>query len=310
MATDNQPQSDGAKPRRVTRRRLLKVAAGLAVGAGGVGVYARWIEPTWVQVVRCDLPVANLPQTWDGVRVALVADLHHWAWVPLDYLAGALRQVQSLGADLIAAAGDFILGADPACGDRVAGLFRNLTAPLGVFACLGNHEYGVARPTPTPPDRPMAVAEALRDAGVRVLVNESLSLARGDGRLWLAGVGDLWSGQFRPREALKDCPAGAATLILCHNPDAAEILDALGGGTILSGHTHGGQVQIPFLGPPILPVANHDRYEGLHRVGGSWVYINRGLGWIYRIRFDCRPEISLLTLRREVRDAGGGAPST
>ena len=92
-------------------------------------------------------------------------------------------------------------------------------------------------------------------------------------------------------------PPGSPNLVLCHNPDAAEDLEQAGCGTILSGHTHGGQVQIPLIGPPHLPVEHRDRYQGLHRVGRSWLYINRGLGWIVRIRINCRPEISLLTLR-------------
>jgi len=303
MSSGDQPQSDAARPRRITRRKLLLAAGGMVAGTAGLGVYARWIEPTWLHVVRADVPVANLPPEWDGVRVALVADLHHWRKVPIEYLAWALGRVQSLGADMIVAAGDFILGLDPADGQRVAALFRNLSAPLGVFACLGNHDYGIAGPVLHPPARPLPVAGALRAAGVRVLENEAAAVDRGGSRVWLAGVGDYWSGNFRPREARKDVPAGAATIVMCHNPDAAEAVDVAGDATILSGHTHGGQVQIPLLGPPVLPVANHDRYEGLHRVGGSWVYITRGVGWTYRIRFNCRPEISLLVLRREVRQA-------
>jgi len=92
-------------------------------------------------------------------------------------------------------------------------------------------------------------------------------------------------------------PADAALLTLCHNPDAAEALDAMRPSTILSGHTHGGQIQIPLWGPILLPVVHRDRYEGLHRVGRSWLYINRGLGWLYQVRFNCRPEITVLTLR-------------
>jgi hypothetical protein len=271
----------------------------LVAGAAGLGVYARWIEPTWVRVVRQDLPVAGLAPAWVGASVALVADLHLCSWgVPADYLASAFDRVQSLGADLVAAAGDYIYMDEPAYGAGVAALFKRLSAPLGVFACLGNHDYGVSARVTIPAARPVAMAKALGDVGVRVLANESLPLTRGGQTLWIAGMGDLWAGHLRPVEALKDVPIDAPKLILCHNPDGAEDIDLAGGGTILSGHTHGGQVQVPLLGPPILPVTHRDRYEGLHHVGKSWLYITRGLGCTpFKVRFNCRPEISLLTLR-------------
>ena len=97
---------------------------------------------------------------------------------------------------------------------------------------------------------------------------------------------------------MHDIPRGAASLMLCHNPDAAEDLEAAGSGAILSGHTHGGQVHIPLLGPPILPVRNRGHYRGMHRVGRARLYINRGLGWLLKVRLACRPEITVLALCR------------
>jgi uncharacterized protein len=295
MAKDAQP----AKRKGTTRRRLFKAALGLAAGSAAVGAYARWVEPTWLHVVEQDLPVVGLSPGWIGARVAFFSDIHHFPWgPPLEYFEETMRRVQSLGADLILCGGDYVNNTDRAYAERAAGLLKGLSAPLGVFSGLGNHDYGVARPVPKPPSQPLAVAGLLGDAGVRVLENESVPLDRGGDRLWLAGIGDYWSGNFRPREALRQVPGDAPVLILCHNPDAAESVTTAGGGTILAGHTHGGQVHIPFIGPPILPVVNRDRYEGLHRVGRSWIYITRGVGWTpWRVRFGCRPEISLLTLR-------------
>jgi len=291
----------------LTRRRLLAAGAAIAGTGFGVGAYARWIEPTWVEVLERDLPVPNLPPAWDGLRVAHIADLHHGSSVPLDYLARSISRVADLRPDLVAVAGDFVTGSDARYGSAVAELFAGLPAPLGIFACLGNHDYGVRRP-----GRPGAVgvrqvAADLGRHGVRVLRNEAVRLERGGEGLWMVGVDDLWAGYCDPEKALRDVPRGAANLVLCHNPDAAEDLHAAGCGTILAGHTHGGQVQIPLLGPPILPVRNRQRYEGLHRVGGTWLYINRGLGWLWRVRFACRPEISLLTLRPAERKGGDPA---
>ncbi|MFO8014737.1 MAG: metallophosphoesterase, partial [Phycisphaerae bacterium] len=249
-----------------TRRRLLTAAGGLgaagAAAAAGAAVYARWIEPTWIEVVERDLPVPRLPAAWDGVRVGLVADLHHGRHVPLEYLAGGIDRLAALEPDLVAVVGDFVTARGRRDADAVTSLMPRLSPPMGVFACLGNHDYGVTRPVRRAEAR--EVAETLPRAGVRLLRNEAVRLERDGEALWIAGTEDLWSGRSRPTEAFANVPAGAANLTLCHNPDAAEALARAGAGAILSGHTHGGQVQVPLVGPPILPVRNRRRYEGLH----------------------------------------------
>ncbi|MFO8013662.1 MAG: metallophosphoesterase, partial [Phycisphaerae bacterium] len=225
--------------------------------------------------------------------------------VPLDYLAGGIDRLASLAPDLVAAVGDFVTGGGPRYAEASAGLMKGLSPPMGLFACLGNHDYGVTRPERWAEAK--AVARALPPAGVRLLRNEAVRLERGGEALWIARTEDLWSGRMRPTEAFAGVPAASANLTLCHNPDAAEALARAGAGAILSGHTHGGQVQVPLVGPPILPVRNRRRYEGLHRVGGAWLYINRGLGWLRKVRFACRPEITILTLRTAASGAGGAS---
>lgn len=288
---------DNANPQRFTRRGLLKAGVGLIAAGGAAAAYARYIEPKWIAQVILDLPVSGLPPAWECLRVALIADLHHSKWASIEFLAGAIARVRALEPDLLAVAGDFILGDDLADQERVAGLFSGWSAPLGTFACLGNHDYGLWAPVGRPGVPPYRVAEALRASGVRLLCNEAARLTRQGQDLWLVGVEDYWSGRCRPVDATRGLPQGAPNLTLCHNPDAAEALEAARCGTILAGHTHGGQVQIPLLGPPFLPVVNRKRYEGLHRVGRSWLYINRGLASMHNVRFKCRPEITLLTLR-------------
>ena len=288
----------------MTRRRWLATGAGLAAAGAAAGAYAAWIEPTWVQVVSQDLPVPNLPPAWEGLRVVHIADLHHGRSVPLEYLARCMQRVADLAPDLLAVTGDFVSDADPRFGSAAAGLFAGLAPPFGIFACLGNHDYGIVRPTPPELARLRSVARDLESAGVRVLRNEAVRLARGSEDLWIAGTDDLWAGRSDPVRAMRDVPQGAANIVLCHNPDAAEDLEAAGCGAALAGHTHGGQVQIPLLGPPILPVRHRERYEGLHRVGGLWLYITRGLGWWLRVRFACRPEITVHTLQ----SCAAGAP--
>ena len=291
-----------------TRRRLLKTAGGLVALGAGLAVYARYIEPTWIEVVRRDLPAPNLPAAWDGVRVGLVADLHHGTRVPLDYLACGIDRLASFQTDLVAVVGDFVTTRDGGYAEAVSGLMDRLAPPLGVWACLGNHDYGIGRPVQH--GRAGAIARALSAHGVHLLRNASVRLARGGEALWIVGLEDLWSGRLNAADAFAAVPPGAATLTLCHNPDAADDLARAGAGSILSGHTHGGQVQVPLVGPPILPVRNRTRYEGMHRLGagGARLYINRGLGWLRRVRFGCRPEITILTLRRATDPTSGANP--
>ena len=291
-----------------TRRRLLKAAGAVAAAAVGAAAYARWIEPVWIETVERDLPVPHLPAAWDGVRVGLVADLHHGRRVPLDYLAGGIDRLASLEPDLVAVVGDVVTAGGMQYAKAAAGLMPRLSPPMGIVACLGNHDYDVTRPVRHA--EAQEVARTLPEAGVRLLRNEAVGLSRGGETLWIVGLEDLWSGGMDAATAFAAVPEGAANLTLCHNPDAAEDLADAGAGTILAGHTHGGQVQVPLVGPPILPVRHRDRYEGLHRVGAAWLYINRGLGWLRKVRFGCRPEITILTLRAAAASGDGkpGAP--
>jgi uncharacterized protein len=302
VATDPLPDRPDEKPRRTTRRRLFQIGLGLVAGTAGVGAYSHWIEPTWVQVVRTDLPVAHLSPAWEGLRVVLIADLHYGMGVPLDYLAEVVRKVKAEQPDLVALAGDFVLGSDPESAEQVAALFQDLAPPYGVWACLGNHDYRIPAAGADPRRPASGMTAALRRYGVRTLCNESVRLERRDQYLWMAGADDLWNGSFNPGDVTRGLPAGAPNLVLCHNPDATERLEAVGCGTILAGHTHGGQVQVPLLGPVHLPVRFRHRYEGLYQVGGAWLYITRGVGWLYKVRFNCRPEISVLTLKCAVEE--------
>ncbi len=294
MTTPPNANADKGRRRRRSRRSLLWAVGGLVAAGVGAAAYARWVEPTWIDIVQRDLPVPDLPQAWEGVRVGLIADLHHSARVPLAYLAEGVGLLAALEPDVVAVAGDFVTNRSRRYTQAVAGLFREMKPPLGVFACLGNHDYGVVRAVAGA--KASAVVDALPRAGVRVLQNEAVRLVRDGQDLWIAGTEDLWSGRLDAAKTMRAVPNDAANIVLCHNPDGADALAAAGAGAILAGHTHGGQVQVPLLGPPILPVTRKDRYEGLHRVGRSWLYVNRGLGWLVKVRFCCRPEITVLSL--------------
>jgi len=279
---------------RLTRRRIL--ALGAAACLGGGAIYTFGIEPVWLRTVELDVRLKGLAPEFDGFTIAQLSDFHVGAGVPLDYLHGAAALANEAQPDLVALTGDYVhRGGDTADTADAAAILKTLEAPA--YAVLGNHD-GAVYSSEGRPDRGAVgrVRNALEKAGVSVLVNERITLRRGDARLHVAGLGDLWLGAFRPRTVPLREP-GAPTIALSHNPDTAKDLAGLGADLILSGHTHGGQVSIPFLGPPILPVRHREFAAGHFDLGGPQLYVNRGVGWLRRVRLFVRPEVTILRLR-------------
>jgi predicted MPP superfamily phosphohydrolase len=180
--------------------------------------------------------------------------------------------------------------------DAVLRVLEHLSsAPLGCYAIFGNHDYGRGWQHAEVADR---LAARLPDQGI-VLLRNSMCVVEG---LQLAGVDDLWGTNFRPVAVLPRLRRDQPALVLCHNPDAVDLpVWSDYQGWILSGHTHGGQCKPPFLPPPQLPVKNTRYTAGEFDLGdGRTLYINRGLGYLRRVRFNVRPEITVFRLVREV----------
>ncbi len=275
-----------------SRRLFLKTVLTGAVGAGGVGAavgYARYVEPQSLRVERLSVALPGLPHELEGLRVAQLSDLHLGPLVPLEHVRRAVRLANSLEPDLVVVTGDFVSVAkrfvEPAV--RVT---RELSAPLGVFAVLGNHDFWVA---------PRMIAALLRRAGVVVLRNEAATILRGEARLHVAGVDDIWAQADDLAKALSGVERDEPTILLCHNPDLALEAASHGVSLLLAGHTHGGQVRLPIFGPLVVPSKYGKRWAaGLHRVGAMLLYVNRGVGLIAPpVRFLCPPEVALIELR-------------
>ena len=161
-----------------------------------------------------------------------------------------------------------------------------------MLAVLGNHDSWVSE---------SCVIQSLASQGVKVLLNEQAAVSRGGETLYLAGVGDAsYAEQDDVGAALAGVPAGAAVILLSHTPDIARKPGAAQAALVLAGHTHGGQIVLPWIGPCYVPTRLGRRYaSGLHRMDGQWVFVNRGLGEVFPpLRIGCPPEIALLTLRR------------
>jgi predicted MPP superfamily phosphohydrolase len=260
--------------------------------------YAYHVEPTWLEVNRFDLSVRGLPAPFHGLRIAHLTDFHYGTHLPAGYLEGVLERAAAERPDVLALTGDFI-NRGPRHVRTAARLFRGLTAPLGVYAVLGNHDFSVhnALGVRRYPGLGQAVADALRAEGVRVLRNEAVRFERDGAGLILAGVDDLWSRESDPHAALNGrCPS-TPRVVLAHNPQSVDQLGGHRADLILSGHTHGGQVNWPGLGRVMLGKKARRYAAGLYPHAGGHLYVNKGVGFGWRFRFGVRPEVAVFTLR-------------
>ena len=262
--------------------------------AAGMGFYAWQIEPHWVEIVRHRLPIAGLPAELVGKRLVHLSDIHAGPRVDQTYPINSAESIAELRPDMIVVTGDMMSCRDSENISKVLDVFNAMPAMLlGKFAVPGNHDYGQGwRQWRSVRE----LGERLERIDVRLLQNE---VAEVEG-LQIAGLDDLWAGHIDPEGTLAELDPAAPTLALVHNPDAVD-LPAWRSfqGWILAGHTHGGQCKAPFFRPTILPVKNKRYVAGPYDLApGRNVYINRGLGHLEQVRFNCRPEITLFTLEQ------------
>ena len=271
-----------------SRRKLLKI--GLALGAASLGLYTWRIEPHWLEIVRRPPPIAGLPKTLVGKRLVQISDLHIGPQVDDDYLINTFDRVRQIAPEIVVYTGDFISRKNQVDDQAKRVFSRCALGSLGTFGVLGNHDYGLDFRNQEVAGEVAALA---KDSGITLLRNQMTEVAG----LQVCGLEDLWGGNF-DMAALRSLQSGKPALVLSHNPDSA---DRPGWddfqGWILSGHTHGGQCKPPFLPPPLLPV-NNKRYTAgeLELEGGRKMYINRGVGYLYRVRFNVRPEVTVFEL--------------
>lgn len=282
-------------PAGVSRRRFLSWAlgAGLALGvaASATAGYGLVLEPGWLQVKRIPVALPGLPPALDGLTIAHLTDLHWGRYTGLREIRAAVEAANALEPDLVVLTGDYVLGSADYAGPCAAELAA-LRAPLGVYSIPGNHDHWTNIAT---------VGGALAAAGLPLMRNEARRLEVAGAALWLAGLDDVYERYDDLESALALVPPDEPVLLLVHEPDFAMRAAAAPWSILLqlSGHSHGGQVRLPFLGPPILPRLGRIYPAGLQAVAGTalQVYTNCGVGVISPpVRLNCRPEVALLTL--------------
>ncbi|HET6572483.1 MAG TPA: metallophosphoesterase [Fimbriiglobus sp.] len=272
----------------MNRRTFLKTSAATAVGLPVAGACYGFAESTRVKIDRQSISLPRLPVGFRGTTAAFLTDIHLGPFVSVDYVAAVVRTTMMLNPDLVLLGGDY----SHRDGKYIAPCFEvlaRLSAPLGVYGVLGNHDYWHGLE---------ATRAGMRSAKVTELTNRGVWLQRAGGRLRLAGVDDLWEGRPDLSAALGDARPTDACLLLSHNPDFAEALTDRRVGLVLSGHTHGGQVVVPGYGPPVVPSRYGQKYaHGLVEAPVTQVYVSAGIGMSgLPIRANCRPEITLITL--------------
>lgn len=273
-------------------RKAFYTAVGLGGTAVGGALYATEMEPAWLTVERVTVRLRRLPLEFDGFTIAQLSDFHVGPYVDAEYVRSAVTATNLLKPDLVVLTGDYVSRSGSharKCADELA----KLVAPQGIAAVLGNHDHWT---------NALQVRTALQEAGIKVLDNASMVIERSRARIWVAGVDDVWVKMADLDRALSKVPTGESVILLAHEPDFADEAARHPVDLQLSGHSHGGQVRLPFLGAPVLPYLGVKYPIGLRRVGAMQVYTNRGLGVISPpVRFCCRPEVTLLTLRLDAR---------
>lgn len=286
----------------LTRRDFLKLCRAVGIELtlltiGGAG-YGLLMEPGRIKVETLNLRLQRLTQAFHGLRMAQISDIHMGGWMNAERLQHVADIVIAQRPDLLLLTGDFLIGHffDKSSELHIQDLINVLT-PLAKtipsFAVLGNHDYWT---------NPKAVREMLNVSGITDLTNSVFTLTRGDQHLHLCGVDDVWEGNVRLEAVLNQLTNDGTAILLAHEPDFADQSAITGRFDLqLSGHSHGGQVVFPFLGPPILPYLGQKYPSGLYKVREMYQYTNRGVGTgRLPIRINCPPEITILILESDL----------
>ena len=281
------------------RRNFLKKSFAWLMGLMASIAYLKF-EANWLEVTRKKVLLPKLKNK-NPVRLLHLSDLHFSSKVSLQEIEIAMREGFALNPDACLITGDFITDQQT---DQKMQDFGKLLAKFAgtvpTFASLGNHDGGEWAGTRGGYMDSNKVEIMLKNAGIKVLDNQRESIYLKGNALTITGVGDLWSNTCLPKKCLpkrSNRNISIPSILLCHNPDSKELLAPYQWDLMLCGHTHGGQFKVPFFNwTPFAPVRDHSMVEGLHSWKGRQIHISRGVGNIWGLRFNCRPEVSLLEL--------------
>ena len=296
--------TDDHKPtiatKKITRRRFFKYGFRLSVlsflGFGFAGRNNLANE-------HIAISFSNLPEAFNNYKIVQISDLHASFWVGKEYLNQVVNRINDLPKDLLVVTGDIITGSVnnfwkrwlPSGGDDyiamvIESLKRLKEGPK--LAVLGNHDQWDGKKTET------RLVNELKRVGIDVLRNRSQAIMRGKDKITIAGTDDVWFS-YNIERALRNIPKEDFTIVLSHSPDVRDDLEARASVELtLCGHTHGGQIAVPYLSHHFIPINNPDRYlAGLVKESYGYTYVNRGIGTlVFPFRIGAPPEITSIKL--------------
>ena len=263
----------------------------------GVALYSGEVARHEIDIIHRPIAISNLPDPFNNFRIVQISDIHLDEFTEPFFLERVIHQVNNLSPDLVLITGDFVtMGAFTFisarhAAHRCAEILATLTSPLR-YAILGNHDVTVGA---------SMVTRALTNNGTPVLINQHTPIERNGSRLWLCGVEDPGTSHPDLDLTIPTRPDGPV-ILMAHEPDFADVVTQHPRGPIvdlmLSGHTHGGQINLPFLGPLVLPPMGKKYAHGIFRFNQMQLYVNRGIGTVgIPFRLNCPPEITVITLQ-------------
>lgn len=258
------------------------------------GLYSWRVEPYWLDIEEVAMPVKNLPKQFAGRKLIQISDIHVGNGFDSSFLIRSFENAAKHKPDIVVYTGDFVTWhSEEQLKELNAVLQHCVKGRIATLGILGNHDYGAQWRQNDVAD---AVTKVAEQNGITMLRNHSVNIDN----LVFTGFEDLWSDRFE-HGLMSGLDESLGNIVLCHNPDACDI-DIWNGynGWILSGHTHGGQIKIPFTNAPVVPV-NNKRYTSgkIDLYDGRTLYINRGLSTSHYIRFGVRPEITIFNLQKQ-----------
>jgi hypothetical protein len=287
---DHQASLSSPLKRHLNRRSFLALAA---ASVGGFAVYAGEVSRHELTVEEHTIQLSRLPDAFRGMRIVQVSDFHYAEYTEPYFIREMVQKINHLRPDMVVLIGDYIsYGPAPKafarrCVPHCAAILSAIECPLR-YATLGNHDYYAG---------PHFVTGTLRDHGLPVLLNSAIALERDGQRVWLAGLGSACEHGADPARAIPRAVAKEPVILLAHEPDILPDIARYNVDLMLSGHTHGGQIRLPFVPEFYLPIYGRKYVMGRFRYGPTQLYVNRGIGAIgVPFRFRCPPEITVITL--------------
>ncbi len=251
-------------------------------------LYARHVEPNWILIRKVRIDTGKRLNGVPPLRVAILSDFHYPRYSSYAMVRKSIAKSNQFDPDLVLMLGDFFdkNRRDPAVlPENIGALFGGVENRLGVFGVLGNHDHWF--------DTEAIQTRISSETPIRLIDNAAIPIELPGTTIYLAGVGDLWSKDADYKRAVQTIPADAPIILLAHNPD---VIEGVKDPRILvqfSGHTHGGQVRLPFIGALKVPSKFGNRYcKGLIKTGNHLLYVNSGICSMKNIRFLCPPEVT------------------